>query len=284
MTAAITLRSGVTVWRAAIVAALCAATARAVETQNVTTLSDMAARVAAAPDGRLRLAYTARPGVCGEGSSISTHGHGHMQWERSRSEDVDWDEVCDDGPVRVVLEMRGHTPVAVHTYVGGRWRPLVAGGPTITDLGAVPATHAAEFLLGLAQRLPAIPGSEAIFPATLADSAVIWPTLSSLARDSSRPSRTRHQAVFWLGQAAADVTTALDSIAEDVAMDRDVREQAVFALSQRPREEGIPALIRIARTNHDPEIRRKALFWLGESNDPRAVALFEELLTGKSRK
>ena len=29
----------------------------------------------------------------------------------------------------------------------------------------------------------------------------------------------------------------------------------------------------------DPEIRRKALFWLGQSEDPRALALFEELLT-----
>jgi HEAT repeat protein len=63
------------------------------------------------------------------------------------------------------------------------------------------------------------------------------------------------------------------------ALDRDVREQAVFALSQRPREEGIPALINIVRTNRDPEIRKKALFWLGQSNDPRALDLIEELLT-----
>jgi HEAT repeat protein len=58
-----------------------------------------------------------------------------------------------------------------------------------------------------------------------------------------------------------------------------VREQAVFALSQRPREEGVPSLIRIAKTHSDPEIRRKAIFWLGQSHDPRALALFEDLLT-----
>ncbi len=28
----------------------------------------------------------------------------------------------------------------------------------------------------------------------------------------------------------------------------------------------------------DPEIRRKAMLWLGQSNDPRAIALFEEIL------
>jgi hypothetical protein len=35
----------------------------------------------------------------------------------------------------------------------------------------------------------------------------------------------------------------------------------------------------VARTNADPEIRRKAIFWLGQSDDPRVLALFEELLT-----
>jgi hypothetical protein len=41
----------------------------------------------------------------------------------------------------------------------------------------------------------------------------------------------------------------------------------------------VPILIRIAKTNKDPEIRRRALFWLGQSDDPRALALFEEILT-----
>ena len=52
----------------------------------------------------------------------------------------------------------------------------------------------------------------------------------------------------------------------------------MFALSQRPPEEGVPALIRIARTNQHPELRKTALFWLGQSEDPRAISLFEELL------
>lgn len=74
-------------------------------------------------------------------------------------------------------------------------------------------------------------------------------------------------------------TRGLDSIATDRTGDREVREAAVFALSQRPTDEGIPALSRIARQNADPELRRKAIFWLGQSDDPRALQLFEELLT-----
>ena len=71
----------------------------------------------------------------------------------------------------------------------------------------------------------------------------------------------------------------MDSLVSDEKGDRDIREHAVFALSQRPKEEGVPILIRIAKTNKDPEIRRRALFWLGQSEDPRALALFEEILT-----
>ena len=74
-------------------------------------------------------------------------------------------------------------------------------------------------------------------------------------------------------------TRGLNDIVVDSDVDREVREQAVFALSQRPREEAVPALIAVARTNKDPEVRKKALFWLGQSHDPRAIDLFEELLT-----
>jgi HEAT repeat protein len=114
----------------------------------------------------------------------------------------------------------------------------------------------------------------------LADSATVWPELLRIARDADVATETRRQAVFWVSQAAeVAATRGLDSLVAEDTIDREVREQAVFALSQRPREEGVPALLRIARTHHDPTLRRRAIFWLGQSNDPRALALFEELLT-----
>ena len=54
-----------------------------------------------------------------------------------------------------------------------------------------------------------------------------------------------------------------------------------FALSQRRNGEGVTALINVVRTSKDPELRKKALFWLGQSKDPRALDLIEELLTKK---
>jgi HEAT repeat protein len=146
----------------------------------------------------------------------------------------------------------------------------------------VPAREAADYLVSIAQSERGSMGEKAIFPATMADSSNIWPALIKIARSSDLPRGTRTQSVFWVGQAAGEAATAnLKDIVLDNSVDREVRESAVFALSQRPREEGVPALISVARTNKDPEIRKKALFWLGQSNDPRAINLFEELLTKK---
>ena len=120
----------------------------------------------------------------------------------------------------------------------------------------------------------------AVFAAAIADSVEIWPDLLRLAKDTRRARDTRRQAVFWLGQAAeAAATRGLEELIDADMPDRDVQESAVFAISQRPRDEGVPTLIRVAKTHRDPEIRRKAIFWLGQSEDPRALALFEELLT-----
>ena len=126
-------------------------------------------------------------------------------------------------------------------------------------------------------------GEKAIFPATHRRQRQHLAGAASRSRAiDDLPRGTRTQSVFWLGQAAGDAATAnLNAIVLDNSVDREVRESAVFALSQRPRDEGVPALISVARTNKDPEIRKKALFWLGQSGDKRAIDLFEELLTKK---
>jgi HEAT repeat protein len=60
--------------------------------------------------------------------------------------------------------------------------------------------------------------------------------------------------------------------------DAEVRKHAVFAMSQLPPDQGVPTLIVLARTHKDREVRKQAMFWLGQSGDPRALALFEEVL------
>ena len=239
----------------------------------------IADRVSRAGNGSVRMSFATRPEVCGRGGNIQRGGSWHSNsgsYDRNYTRDVEWEAACDYGPGRLVLEKRDGEIVALRFYVGGRWRP----SSDATDLGNVPAREAADYLLSLASTLPGKAGREAIFPATIADSATVWPALLRLAKSEGRPRETRKQAVFWLGQAAGEAATAgLDSLSNDATVDREVQKQVVFALSQRPRDEGIPILLRVARTHRDPEVRRDAMFWLGQSNDPRALALFEELLT-----
>jgi len=226
----------------------------------------LAQRVATLGEGTLRLSFAARPGVCGNG--------GHSITIVDDDERGEWESDCAPGPVRVSLHVRGGRVQDAHAYVGGRWR--AAGGAT--DLGAVPARQAAADLLGLAEQ-SRTGADELITAATLADSAVVWPALLRIARRLDLPLDTRQKAVFWLGQAAGEAATrGLDSLAGDKDGEIEVRKQAVFALSQRPADEGVPVLIRIARSSPYPELRKTALFWLGQSEDPRALTLFEEML------
>jgi hypothetical protein len=99
------------------------------------------------------------------------------------------------------------------------------------------------------------------------------------AAHEDKSPHVRGQALFWLAQrAGAKVAeTAIgDAIANDP--ETEVKKKAVFALTQMPHEEGVPLLIQVARTNHNPAVRKQAMFWLGQSKDPRALAFFEEVL------
>jgi hypothetical protein len=240
-------------------------------------------RVAAAPDGEVRFSFATRAGVCGNGRNVISLECDDGRCGRHRISsgnyyDDDPGCPCEPGPARVALQKRGGQISRMRTYVGGAWRP--AGDARVTDLGAVPAAATAHFLLDLAARSPGDVGHDAVFPAVLADSVTVWPDLLRLARATAVPRETRRSAVFWLGQAAGEAATrGLIELVDDASVELEVKESAVFALSQLRRDEGVAALIRIARTHASPSVRKKALFWLGQSDDPRALALFEEILT-----
>jgi HEAT repeat protein len=148
------------------------------------------------------------------------------------------------------------------------------------DVGTVAPTEAAAYFLGLARGGAEEPASQALFAATLARGVTVWTELLDLARDRSCSSGVRESAVFWLGQeAAAAATEGLESLVDADDEDLEVRQAAVFALSQRPSDESVPALSRIARTHTHPEVREAAFFWLAQHDDPRVIDLFEEVLT-----
>jgi hypothetical protein len=102
-------------------------------------------------------------------------------------------------------------------------------------------------------------------------------TIIEVARQDASAG-VRGQALFWLAQTAAGQAPRVIETALKEDPDVEVKNQAVFALSQLPRDEGVPLLIRLARTHRVHQVRQQAMFWLGQSGDPRALAFFEEVL------
>ncbi|HEX8907187.1 MAG TPA: HEAT repeat domain-containing protein, partial [Longimicrobiaceae bacterium] len=98
----------------------------------------------------------------------------------------------------------------------------------------------------------------------------------NLATDASQPVEVRKQAIFWASQAGvalSDIDALYDRVREP-----EVREQVIFALSQRHESAALDKLIDIARRDPDRRMRSKAVFWLGQSHDPRAARVISEII------
>jgi hypothetical protein len=91
-----------------------------------------------------------------------------------------------------------------------------------------------------------------------------------------RDNEVRAQALFWLAQTNADGAGEWIVGRLDAEQDDHVREQAVFALSQL--KDGTDWLLKVLRSKRDTETIRRALFWLGQSDDPRALQEIEKIL------
>jgi hypothetical protein len=242
----------------------------------------LARRVAAAPDGPVTFRFAARSGVCGDGHTFIALGNSMFTGSSvvTTTGDAEWRDVCRPGPVRVVLTVRDGRVEHVRRYAGS---PSPLGGEGGTDLGLVTAKDAASYLLDLAEHADAPASEQAILPAVLADSAVVWPQLLRLAHDdATRSHSTRRTATFWLGRFAAATLTGrtITNLGADDERDTDegVRASAVFALSQLRHHKGIPPLIQVARSNPNPRLRAHAVFWLSQSDDPRALEFLGEVL------
>jgi HEAT repeat protein len=173
--------------------------------------------------------------------------------------------------IRVLLRVANGRVSDVRVYSADC--PLDADGLSVLWLEGVTAAESLALLRSLA---PALDDDALSAIAQHADPAADG-ILVELARDG-RTGDMRSQALFWLAQVASrKAVGAIDrAIAEDP--ETQVKEQAVFALSEMPDGEGVPHLIDLARRHKNPVVREKAFFWLGESEDPRALAFFEEVL------
>ncbi|GAA3746991.1 HEAT repeat domain-containing protein [Terriglobus aquaticus] len=119
------------------------------------------------------------------------------------------------------------------------------------------------------------------FDLTLVHQPAAAQTLIHMAHQDPAP-QVRKQAQFWMAQIATRIGTK--NVADDLGNtadndpDSSIRKSAVFSLTQLPNGEGTPKLIQLAQTSKDPAVRKQAVFWLGQSSDPRALDYLTKLI------
>ncbi|MGH7694556.1 MAG: HEAT repeat domain-containing protein [Gemmatimonadaceae bacterium] len=101
--------------------------------------------------------------------------------------------------------------------------------------------------------------------------------LIDIAMDQSETIEIRKQALFW---AAQNKGVPFERLAQmyDRTSDSEIKEQLIFGFSQRNSREAVDKLMSIARADRDKEMRKKAIFWLGQSRDPRVLDFLAELI------
>lgn len=246
---------------------------------------DIGSRVRATRTGTVRLTFAAKPGVCGDGetyiatSGVRLEGESRSVFRSGKdgynitinSSDNPYFLNCEEGPLRVAMQIDNGQVIDVSSYVGKAWG---ANEPAMH----VSSKDAVAYLLRVVEHADPRVAGRALTPIILADSVEPWRDLLRIARNEQVHRDTRKKAIFWIGQEAAEEATRnLQNIIRD-SDDLAVRKSAIFALSQQRTPAAMDALMDIARTAKDRELRKSAIFWLGQSDDPRVLAMFEEIL------
>jgi HEAT repeat protein len=218
-------------------------------------------------EGLVHVAAPVRPGVRGDHHTVTIG-----EYDVNRRD-------AHDGLVHLIFEMADGRVVDLDVRSGGR---SSARERRATDLGTRDAAEVAALCVDLMQDHPDEDVAETAVAAVAIADDDNWQPLLALARDRDRDADVREAAIFWLGVGAGDKMAAeLVDIAEDDHEQVEVREHAVFALSQALEddpERAVATLGGIATSHGHPDVRRSALFWLAQHDDPRVLDLFESIL------
>ena len=101
--------------------------------------------------------------------------------------------------------------------------------------------------------------------------------LMSVARDESVPVEVRKKAIFWAGQGGTPVKELASLY--DALTTETLKEHMIFVLSQRDDRVATDKLLSIVRTDSDSRMRKKALFWLAQKDDPEITKVISNLVS-----
>jgi hypothetical protein len=198
------------------------------------TAENIAARVAAAPDGTVAFSFPARAGVCGDGASFIMESTGPHQQNIYTANGINvgasnLQRGCTEGPVRIVLQVRNGKVTDISPYVGSPVRTAR------TDLGTVSVADATDYLIALGGQNPDF-ANDAFMAASLGDGSRISVPLVKYAADRGTGAEVRESAVKWIGRTAeregtvAEVMSTLRDIAVQRSDNAELRERAVRSI------------------------------------------------------
>lgn len=244
---------------------------------NAPTHAQTVSKNVTASEGLVQVVFPARPNVCGDGVSFiqMNSGRNYRTYVGTSSYNgrEGWrDRPCYQGPVRALASVEAGQVTRLNVYVG----PVPANRADTRTVNAS-AADAIAWLTELAQRGTSRVASTAIEAMTFVDAPTPWGTVLRIARDTDRPRDVRRHATTWLSFGVQE-KLGLSDIDEHGTDDDEMRSQAVFVLSQRPKAESVPELINLVRNAPNKTVRKSAIFWLGQSGDPRAVDVYADLL------
>ena len=166
----------------------------------------------------------------------------------------------------------------LRAYAEDNRQPDDLRGKAIFWLGQRKGTERFDYLRGLYVRLDSDDlKDKVIFAMSQQRDEASTKWLVDLALNSREPMDMRKKALFWVGQtggSAEYLTSMYDRMREG-----ELKEHMVFVLSQRRERVAVDKLMSIARTDPDHDLRKKAMFWLGQSRDPRVAAFLADIIT-----
>jgi len=116
-----------------------------------------------------------------------------------------------------------------------------------------------------------------LFAVAQSDTREVGPFLTAIVKNTNEPLEVRKQALFWLGQREETSGAELASVYGTFS-DVEIKEHVIFVLSQREDKASMDKLIDIAKREPNQDLRKKAIFWLSQTDDPRVAEILAELL------
>lgn len=168
----------------------------------------------------------------------------------------------------------------LRTYALRNDAPAELRGQAIFWLGQANGAGNAQFLRDIYGRVNADEIKEkVIFSLSQHSDPQNGAFLLDIAVNEQETMEMRKQALFWAGQSQTVPLAQLTGLYDRVS-NREIKDQLIFVFSQRNDRAAVDKLMSIARTDSDAELRKQAIFWLGQSSDPRVQGFLLELING----